>query len=1068
MLARIGMIALAYFVAARFGLFFVVLPEGLAGIWPASGVALASLLLNERRTWPGILGAIFAVNLFSNLMVDNSVFISACFAFANTLEPLAFAGLMRHFLKGTITFTRLFEVFNLLAIAFLANAFTALVGAVAPVLGFGTPFWRAWLIWWIADGLGILIITPIIIVWFTDFRPLSTLSVTQRLEIGLMFVVLGVVSWMTFGVDTSTYSIELHPYMLFIFLSWAAWRYNLRGATGVLGVISIIALGTTVAGIGNFPLGGETPAERLISIQTFLVIAASGELILAAIIAERWQGEEVLAKSEKRFRALVEHSTDAFGLLRADGSVFYEGPMAPRFTGYSIEERMGKSGLGLIHPDDLPSIQATFADVQAHPGSTASAEFRSVRKDGTIWWTEASATNLLHDPDVRAIVVNYRDVTERKLAEQALAESEKKYRTLVEAADDAILMTDLQGEYIFANSAYYTNLGYKVGDDLNQHTIDTIHPDDLSMLYQKWGELLAYGVSSAEYRIRHQDGSWRYRFARSTLIYDEEGSPKATLAIIRDITDRKQAEDLLSESEKRFRALVEHSADAITLLDADGKVIYEGPTVPRVTGFTAEERVGMSALGNVYPEDLPVVRATLGEILEKPGANVTAQFRSVRKDGSIWWTEGTATNLLHDPNVRAIVVNYHDITERKQAEIALQEHIERLQKMQVRLVQSEKLAAIGELVAGIAHELNNPLTSVVLNAQLMQMHTLPVSMQHNLEKIVMEAQRAGKIVRGLLEFARKRPSERKWVQVNDVLQSSLELLNYELTTRNVQMNFHLDEHLPVTLVDPYQLQQVFVNIVNNAWQAMGEQEERRMHISTEFGRSLYDMDDQANAAQVVRIRVQDNGPGIAPEMLVRIFDPFFTTKEPGEGTGLGLSICHGIITEHRGHIWVESEVGEGATFFIELPLTDEAGVVVEPVKVERSSGGVLSEQPVSILVIDDEIAILDAVSSVLRDRGHRVITSLSAFQGLELLRTDIFDLILCDIRMPGMDGMEFFKELQARYPKMSKQILFTTGDSVSSNTRDFLDGIHLPCLHKPFDLKELMKTVSDLLAQKNL
>jgi signal transduction histidine kinase/predicted Fe-S protein YdhL (DUF1289 family) len=252
----------------------------------------------------------------------------------------------------------------------------------------------------------------------------------------------------------------------------------------------------------------------------------------------------------------------------------------------------------------------------------------------------------------------------------------------------------------------------------------------------------------------------------------------------------------------------------------------------------------------------------------------------------------------------------------------LQDQMQAREEAQAQLVQSAKLAAVGRLVAGVTHELNNPLTSILSFAQLLQDSDLGEEARSDLDKIVAEARRATRIVRGLLDFARQRAPERKPIQINEVMTRALKLLAYELRAYNIECTTHFSPELPPTMADPHQLQQVFVNLIHNACQAMSAAHDRgHLTIITELGASTFSS-CRSGETSFIRITIRDDGPGIPPDVLPRIFDPFFTTRREGEGTGLGLSICHGIVSEHDGHIWAESEPGSpgGTTFFVELPL----------------------------------------------------------------------------------------------------------------------------------------------------
>ncbi len=390
---------------------------------------------------------------------------------------------------------------------------------------------------------------------------------------------------------------------------------------------------------------------------------------------------------------------------------------------------------------------------------------------------------------------------------------------------------------------------------------------------------------------------------------------------------------------------------------------------------------------------------------------------------------------------------------------------ETLQKTQARLVQSEKLAGIGQLVAGVAHELNNPLTSVVLYAQILQLQAGDSALGRDLERIVSEAQRASKIVHGLLEFARQRPPERKMTQVNTLLASAVDLLSYELRIHNVRVETHYASDLPSTLVDPHQIRQVFVNILTNAYQSISASDPAGgvVLIRTQLGPALFGP-MPPDRSTVIRIQFHDDGPGIPPEMLPHIFDPFFTTKPPGQGTGLGLSICHGVIGEHGGHIWAESEPGKGTDFYIELPvvlLSSPPDAALESAPAVENS----NERPPGdrLLLIDDEPAMLVAMQRALQRSGYRVDVASNARTALVRLERTAYDLIVCDIRMPEMSGVEFYQVLHESHPHLAQRIIFATGDAVSPATRQFLDKTGVPCLHKPFGLNELVSEVNRML-----
>lgn len=377
----------------------------------------------------------------------------------------------------------------------------------------------------------------------------------------------------------------------------------------------------------------------------------------------------------------------------------------------------------------------------------------------------------------------------------------------------------------------------------------------------------------------------------------------------------------------------------------------------------------------------------------------------------------------------------------------LEETVETLQATKAQLTQHDKLSMIGEFVSGVAHELNNPLASVYGFAQLLQRAEIDEKQMHYIDRIVGESQRCHKIVQNLLSFARPGKPERRLVDVPDLMQSSLEILDYQLRTSNINVAIGHQSRMPCVMADPHQLQQVFINIINNARQAIeGHRPDGRLQITM-----------QATDGKV-RVEFRDNGPGISEENLQKMFTPFFTTKEVGKGTGLGLSLCYGIIQEHGGTITVRSKVGHHAVFIIELPATAEdkarekAVTPVVAVPADESKG-----RDKRILVVDDEEPLRDLISEVLKADSFAVDTAGDGAAALQKTKGARYDLIICDWKMPGVDGLEFYKRLRAADPQAAERFLFLTGDVVGAQKQlgDHVDH----WLNKPFTITDLRNAI---------
>jgi signal transduction histidine kinase/ActR/RegA family two-component response regulator len=408
----------------------------------------------------------------------------------------------------------------------------------------------------------------------------------------------------------------------------------------------------------------------------------------------------------------------------------------------------------------------------------------------------------------------------------------------------------------------------------------------------------------------------------------------------------------------------------------------------------------------------------------------------------------------------------------------LQNQMAALQDAQARLVQSEKLAAIGELIAGVAHELNNPLTTIIGYSELLYSLAEDKETSNDLKRIVTQGQRAATIVRNLLDFSRQRKSERQTVQINSLVQQTLNLVDYDFRNQNITIEADLDPNLPTALADPSQFQQVLVNLLTNARQALAHaNKEGRLSITTRRVQVSFDDHPTTNQSvprprqDAVRLIVQDNGPGIPAEHLSRIFNPFFTTKGPGEGTGLGLSVCHGIISEHHGNIWAESLPGQGTRFFVELPATSHQPSATPGSSVCPSTAASApieirqDKKDVKVLVVEDEKDLLLLTSRIFHDNGYTVdAVSNGKIARACLLEMD-YDVVVCDIRLPGLDGLNLYKTIRVENPKMSHRFIFVTGDIVNRTTQTFLNQNNLVSVSKPFQPADILTQVHHLLSR---
>ena len=405
--------------------------------------------------------------------------------------------------------------------------------------------------------------------------------------------------------------------------------------------------------------------------------------------------------------------------------------------------------------------------------------------------------------------------------------------------------------------------------------------------------------------------------------------------------------------------------------------------------------------------------------------------------------------------------------ELEEVQAQLAQKLQLLQQIQTKLLHSEKIAAMGELVAGLAHEINNPLASVMLHAQfLLDEEDVPEWWQQNLSEIVGQSHRIKNIAKNLLRYVQPQMREARWININTIIESALVFLSYELRSHNIRVKLQLADGLPLVYVDENQMQQVLINLINNAFQAMyNANRNGNLTIKTEVDSPLR-LD--GNRPSVVRILIKDDGPGIPSEVQGRVFDRFFTTKQAGEGIGIGLALCQSIVSDQNGTIWFESTRTKGTSFFIELPVETATPIGLSTQVEDQTqapqthSDQAQTLQAMSILVIDDEQSIVNAIETILSGMGYAVDGTVDAQDALaNYIPHKQYDLIISDLMMPKMDGITFYGELVDRWPTMVDKLLFITGDTISSIARRFLAETQRPYLRKPFELGDLVTAVRE-------
>ena len=615
---------------------------------------------------------------------------------------------------------------------------------------------------------------------------------------------------------------------------------------------------------------------------------------LEAAEIKRQQIEEALRQSEEYSATILNHSPNPMLVTNPDTSIRYVNPAFESLTGFSLMELIGQKAPYPWWTEEMRAkIEGDFKEALKHGMKAIEELFK--KKNGERFWVVITATPVTVDGGVKYYLASWVDITEHRRAEEAL----RLRANLLNETADSIIATDLDGNLIYMNEATCRTRGYSKEEMLNMNVRQLVSPKIASTISERLRRIPKEGAIVIESEHMRKDGSVFPVETTSRTV--NLGDRTIILSVIRDITERKKAEEALRESEERYRALLElgeRIPEAVVMLQDDergiGMHVYISDNWSRITGYSKEELLNMSMVALIHPDDRKEAVERHKKRIEGAVLPGLYEMTIIRKDGTEVPVE--ATYAYSSYKGKPANVGYiRDISKRK--------------KMEEQLIVTDRLASIGELASGVAHELNNPLTGILGFSELLLQKDVPEDVREDLKINNREAQRTAQVVRNLLTFARKHETTKNPVDINKAIKSVLDLRAYEQKVHNIEVVTNFDPDLPEITADLFRLQQVFLNIIINAEYFMVQAHGRgTLTITTE------------REGDIIRTSFADDGPGIKKEHLRHLFDPFFTTKEVGKGTGLGLSICHGIISEHSGRIYAESEPNKGATFIVELPI----------------------------------------------------------------------------------------------------------------------------------------------------
>ena len=609
------------------------------------------------------------------------------------------------------------------------------------------------------------------------------------------------------------------------------------------------------------------------------------------------------------FEALVEYSSDAIVLLDERGIIRFASRSSERVLGYTANERMNQSAFDLVHDDDVPKVREALARAAAEPGAPFTQQFRVHHKDGTWRHIEAVAVNRLSEPAVGGIVVNYRDVSERMRAAEALRTSDERLRHLFETAPDIIYYCDPAGRFTYVNPTASRVMKYPESEIVGRHFITLIRPDYQAAAGEFYRRQLEAKTPNSyfEFPAITKDDQTIWVGQHVQLVFDR-GEIVGVQAICRDISKQKDAEDRLRRSEARYRSLIQGAAYGLYRAAMDGRILDANPAFAHMLGYEsvdAVKAVNMASLC-VTPDER---EALLAECRQSGSQTLSRDVVWRKKDGTPITVRVTARAVdfveLEGESGTTVEGIAEDITEKRELEEQLR--------------QSQKMEAVGRLARGIAHDFNNVLAAILGCADLMLIRLDPNDPSYaDAAEIFKAAERGAALTRRLLAFSRRQAVEPQVLDVHEVLRGFDTML--QRIAGKITLRLHTPGNAPKVELEPGQLEQIVMNLVLNARDATPADGAIDVYADT------VEIDGRGSAGlppgRYARIAVHDTGPGIDPSLRRLVFEPFFTTKGPSKGTGLGLSIVYGIAKEARGAASFSSPEGRGTTFEVLLPLVE--------------------------------------------------------------------------------------------------------------------------------------------------
>ncbi len=852
-----------------------------------------------------------------------------------------------------------------------------------------------------------------------------------------------------------------------------AWRHYRRPATEdfswrELYLFGVLVHAVMLALMFFLPWAIALQVLAIISLPVLLIYPLATAM-LGSLMVLRQRRERIameLQASEERMRLFFERQIVGMAITSPQKGWLQVNNELCRMLGYSYEELSQLRWAELTHPEDLQADLSNFERLLSGAIDEYSMEKRFLRKDGAVIWADLSVGCVrFADGSLDYVLALLVDITDRKNTAEVLKTNEERLRLALMAANQGLYDLNIQTGEAQINPGYATMLGYDPAQfqETNAKWIERLHPDDRESVAAAYRDYVAGKAPEyrVEFRQRTKTGDWKWILSLGKVVeYDAAGRPLRMLGTHTDITERKQAETALRESEERYRTLVSNLPGLAyrCLNDEHWTMLFFSDEIERMTGYPAADFINnavRSYASIIHPDDCAMVDRAVqaGVVAHQP---FEMKYRLIRSDGVTIWVHEKGQGI-YDPKGDLVWLDgvIIDISRHIRAE-------EEQRTLQAQLLQSQKMELVGRLAGGVAHDFNNMLQTILGYSELSLAKVEATNPVHEeLLEIRKAAIRSADLTRQLLAFARKQTANPKILDLNDTVSGMLKMLQ-RLIGEDIDLAWLPGHNLWPVKIDPSQLDQILANLAVNARDAIADTGKITIETENVSLDSSYCADHpEALPGEYVLLAVSDNGCGMDTETLAQIFEPFFTTKEQGKGTGLGLATVDGIVRQNNGFVNVYSEPGQGTTFSIYLPSFTSETVPTETSRAEKKPAGGTE----TVLLVEDDGAILNLGKTILQRLGYTVLAANTPMMAIQLAQEQVGEihLLITDVVMPEMNGRELVQRLSALRPAM--QCLYMSGYTANVIAHHgVLDpGIHF--IQKPFSMGDLARAIRETLRE---